>query len=112
MQVAATNPAYLNRTQVPAEVLDHEKEVLSEQAKNEGKPEKIIEKMVMGRIQKYYKENCLVDQEFVKDPDTNITKLLKAHNNAEIRAYARFQLGEGIEKKQENFAEEVKSFIK
>ena len=112
MQVAATNPAYLNRTQVPAEVLDHEKEVLSEQAKNEGKPEKIIEKMVMGRIQKYYKENCLVDQEFVKDPDTTITKLLKAHNNAEIRAYARYQLGEGIEKKQENFAEEVKSFIK
>jgi elongation factor Ts len=112
MQVAATNPAYLNRTQVPADVINHEKEVLSEQAKNEGKPEKIIEKMVMGRIQKYYKENCLVDQEFVKDPDTTITKLLKAHNNAEIRAYARFQLGEGIEKKQENFAEEVKSFIK
>ncbi|MCH4157072.1 MAG: translation elongation factor Ts [Acidaminococcaceae bacterium] len=111
MQVAATNPAYLNRTQVPADVLEHEKEVLSEQAKNEGKPEKIIEKMVMGRIQKYYKENCLVDQEFVKDPDQSITKLLKAHN-AEIRAYARFQLGEGIEKKQENFADEVKSFLK
>ena len=111
MQVAATNPAYLNRTQVPADVLEHEKEVLSEQAKNEGKPEKIIEKMVMGRIQKYYKENCLVDQEFVKDPDQSITKLLKA-NNADIRAYARFQLGEGIEKKQENFADEVKSFLK
>ncbi len=111
MQVAATNPAYLNRTQVPAEVLAHEKEVLSEQAKNEGKPEKIIEKMVMGRIQKYYKENCLVDQEFVKDPDTNITKLLKAHA-AEVRAYARYQLGEGIEKKHEDFAEEVKSFLK
>lgn len=111
MQVAATNPAYLNRTQVPAEILEHEKMVLSEQAKNEGKPEKIIEKMVLGRIQKYYKENCLVDQEFVKDPDQSITKLLKA-NNAEIRAYARFQLGEGIEKKQENFAEEVQSFLK
>ena len=111
MQVAATNPAYLNRTQVPADVLDHEKEVLAEQAKNEGKPEKIIEKMVIGRIQKYYKENCLVDQEFVKDPDQSITKLLKA-NNADIRAYARFQLGEGIEKKQENFADEVKSFLK
>ena len=107
MQVAATNPAYLNRTQVPADVLDHEKEVLAEQAKNEGKPEK----MVIGRIQKYYKENCLVDQEFVKDPDQSITKLLKA-NNADIRAYARFQLGEGIEKKQENFADEVKSFLK
>ena len=111
MKVAATNPAYLNRTQVPADVLDHEKEVLAEQAKNEGKPEKIIEKMVIGRIQKYYKENCLVDQEFVKDPDQSITKLLKA-NNADIRAYARFQLGEGIEKKQENFADEVKSFLK
>lgn len=111
MQVAATNPAYLNRTQVPADILEHEKMVLSEQAKNEGKPEKIIEKMVLGRIQKYYKENCLVDQEFVKDPDQSITKLLKA-NNAEIRAYARFQLGEGIEKKQENFAEEVQSFLK
>ena len=111
MQVAATNPAYLNRTQVPADILEHEKMVLSEQAKNEGKPEKIIEKMVLGRIQKYYKENCLVDQEFVKDPDQSITKLLKA-NNAEIRAYARFQLGEGIEKKQENFADEVQSFLK
>ena len=106
MQVAATNPAYLNRTQVPADVLDHEKEVLAEQAKNEGKPEKIIEKMVIGRIQKYYKENCLVDQEFVKDPDQSITKLLKA-NNADIRAYARFQLGEGIEKKQSDLAAEI-----
>lgn len=111
MQVAAANPSYLERTQVPAAELEHEKEVLAEQAKNEGKPEKIIEKMVMGRINKYYKEVCLVDQDFVKDPDQTISKLLKA-NNAEVLAFARFQLGEGIEKKQEDFAAEVMSQIK
>ena len=111
MHVAAANPSYLERSQVPAAELDHEKEVLAEQAKNEGKPEKIIEKMVMGRINKYYKEVCLVDQEYVKDPDQTIAKLLKA-NNAEVLAFARFQLGEGIEKKQEDFAAEVMSQIK
>ena len=111
MQVAAANPSYLERSQVPAAELEHEKEVLSEQARNEGKPEKIIEKMVLGRINKYYKEVCLVDQEFVKDPDQTIAKLLKA-NNAEVLAFARFQLGEGIEKKQEDFAAEVMSQIK
>jgi len=111
MQVAAANPQYLNRTQVPADVLEHEKEVLSEQARNEGKPEKIIEKMVLGRVQKFYKEVCLVDQEFIKDPDTTITKLLKA-NNADVKNFTRFQMGEGLEKRQENFAEEVKSFVK
>lgn len=111
MQVAAANPSYLNRDQVPAAELEHEKEVLTEQARNEGKPEKIIEKMVMGRIQKYYKEVCLVDQEFVKDPDQTISKLLKA-NNADVVEFARFQLGEGIEKKQEDFAAEVMSQIK
>lgn len=111
MQVAAANPSYLERTQVPAAELEHEKEVLAEQAKNEGKPEKIIEKMVMGRINKYYKEVCLVDQDFVKDPEQTISKLLKA-NNAEVLAFARFQLGEGIEKKQEDFAAEVMSQIK
>ncbi len=111
MHVAAANPSYLERSQVPAAELEHEKEVLAEQAKNEGKPEKIIEKMVMGRINKYYKEVCLVDQEYVKDPDQTIAKLLKA-NNAEVLAFARFQLGEGIEKKQEDFAAEVMSQIK
>lgn len=111
MQVAAANPSYLNREQVPAAELEHEKEVLTEQARNEGKPEKIIEKMVLGRIQKYYKEVCLVDQEFVKDPDQTISKLLKA-NNADVVEFARFQLGEGIEKKQEDFAAEVMSQIK
>ena len=111
MHVAAANPSYLERSQVPAAELEHEKEVLSEQARNEGKPEKIIEKMVLGRINKYYKEVCLVEQEFVKDPDQTIAKLLKA-NNAEVIEFARFQLGEGIEKKQEDFAAEVMSQIK
>lgn len=111
MHVAAANPSYLKREEVPAAELEHEKAVLSEQARNEGKPDKIIEKMVMGRIQKYYKEVCLLDQEFVKDPDQTITKLLKA-NNADVVAFARFQLGEGIEKKQEDFAAEVMAQIK
>ena len=111
MHIAAANPAYLDRTQVPAAELEHEKEVLFEQAKNEGKPEKIIEKMVLGRINKYYKEVCLIDQEFVKDPDQSVGKLLKA-NDAEVLAFTRFQLGEGIEKKQEDFAAEVMSQIK
>lgn len=111
MHVAAANPSYLTRDEVPAAELEHEKEVLAEQAKNEGKPEKIIEKMVLGRINKYYKEVCLVDQEYVKDPDQTISKLLKA-NDAEVLAFARFQLGEGIEKKQEDFAAEVMSQIK
>lgn len=111
MHIAAANPSYLNRDQVPAAELEHEKAVLSEQAKNEGKPEKIIEKMVIGRINKYYKEVCLVDQEFVKDPDYTIAKLLK-ENNASVAEFARFQLGEGIEKKHEDFAAEVMSQIK
>lgn len=106
MQVAAANPGYLNRNQVPAAILDHEKEVLSEQAKNEGKPAKIIEKMVNGRINKFYKEVCLVDQPFVKDPDITIAKLLQA-NKAEVIAFSRFQMGEGIEKRKEDFAAEV-----
>ena len=111
MQVAAAAPQYLNREQVPADVLEHEKAVQSEKARNEGKPEKIIEKMVIGRIQKYYKEVCLVDQDFVKDPDLTVAKLLK-NNNCDVVEFARFQLGEGIEKKQEDFAAEVMSQIK
>ena len=111
MQIAAAKPAYLKREEVPADVLEHEKEVLRQQALNEGKPEKIIEKMVMGRIQKFYKENCLVDQEFVMDPDKTISGLLKEKNAKAIR-FVRYQLGEGIEKKQTDFAAEVQSFIK
>lgn len=110
MQVAAANPSYLDRTQVPSAELEHEKEVLAAEARNEGKPEKIIEKMVLGRINKYYKEVCLVDQEFIRDGDLTISKLLKS-KNAEVARFARYQLGEGIEKKQENFAEEIQKQI-
>lgn len=110
MQIAAANPSYLDRSEVPESELEHEKAVLSEQARNEGKPENIIEKMVIGRINKYYKEVCLVDQEFIRDGDLTISKLLKS-KNAEVVRFARFQLGEGIEKKQENFAEEIQKQI-
>lgn len=106
MQIAAANPSYLDRTQVPQAEIEHEKEVLAVEARNEGKPEKIIEKMVLGRINKYYKEVCLVDQEFIKDGDLTIAKLLKS-KNAEVVRFARFQLGEGIEKKQDDLAAEV-----
>lgn len=111
MQVAAANPQFLNRNEVPDSELEHEKDILTEQARNEGKPENIIAKMVMGRINKYYKEVCLVDQEFIRDGDLIISKLLKS-KNADVARFARFQLGEGIEKKQENFADEVAAFIK
>ena len=110
MQVAAANPQFLNRNEVPASELEHEKEILTEQARNEGKPENIIAKMVIGRINKYYKEVCLVDQEFIRDGDLTISKLLKS-KNADVARFARFQLGEGIEKKKENFAEEVAAFV-
>lgn len=117
MHIAAANPAYISREEVPASELEHEKEVLSEQARNEGKPEKIIEKMVAGRIEKYYKEVCLLDQVFVKDTDKTIAQLVteniaKIGENISIRRFTRYQLGEGIEKKQEDFAAEVMSFVK
>lgn len=117
MHIAATNPSYLKREEVPTAELEHEQAVLAEQAHNEGKPEKIIEKMVAGRIEKYYKEVCLMEQPFVKDPDKTISDLItesiaKIGENISIRRFTRYQLGEGIEKKEENFAEEVMSFVK
>ena len=117
MHIVAANPSYLRREEVPAAELEHEKMVLSEQARNEGKPEKIIEKMVTGRIEKYYKEVCLLEQPFVKDPDKTISDLItesiaKIGENIAIRRFTRYQLGEGIEKKQEDFAAEVMSFVK
>ena len=117
MHIAAANPSYLRREEVPAAELEHEKMVLSEQARSEGKPEKIIEKMVTGRIGKYYKEVCLLEQPFVKDPDKTISDLItesiaKIGENIAIRRFTRYQLGEGIEKKQEDFAAEVMSFVK
>lgn len=106
MQVAAANPSYMERTEVSNEEIEHEKEVLREQARNEGKPEAIIEKMVLGRVNKYYKEVCLADQPFIRDGDISISQLLKS-KGAEVIRFSRFQLGEGIEKKQDNLAEEV-----
>lgn len=112
MQVAAANPLFLNRDSVDQESLEKEKEIYRVQALNEGKPEKIVEKMVMGRIQKYFKEVCLVDQVWVKDGDKTISKLLEEKSKEAgapmtITKFVRFERGEGIEKKEENFAEEV-----
>lgn len=112
MHVAAANPNYLNPEDVPAEEVEHEKEILTIQAQNEGKPEKIIEKMVEGRLKKFYSEICLMEQPFIKDPDKSINDLVKEQimnigENVKIRRFARFEMGEGLEKKEENFAEEV-----
>jgi translation elongation factor Ts len=112
MQVAATNPLFLNRDAVDNESLEKEKEIYRVQALNEGKPENIVEKMVVGRVQKYYKENCLVEQVYVKNPDLTIEKYLKEKSKEvgapiTVTAFVRFEKGEGIEKKEENFAEEV-----
>ncbi len=111
MQIAAARPEYLNEQSVPSERVEKEKEILKAQTMNEGKPEAIAEKIVQGRINKFYSEICLVDQEFVKDPNMKISQLLK-EKNAEIVEFARFEKGEGIEKKEENFAEEVMNQLK
>ena len=106
MQVAAARPEFLDEASVPAERLAKEMEILKAQAMNEGKPENIAEKIVQGRLGKFYGEICLVEQEFVKNPDMKISELLKT-KNAEIVEFARIEKGEGLEKKEENFAEEV-----
>ena len=111
MQIAAARPEYLNREAVPQERLDKEMEILKVQAMNEGKPEAIAEKIVQGRVGKFYSEICLVEQEFVKNPDMKVSELLK-QNNSEVVEFARLEKGEGIEKKEENFAEEVMKQIK
>ena len=111
MQIAAAKPEFINREDVPAERLEKEMEILKVQAMNEGKPEAIAEKIVQGRVGKFYSEICLVDQEFVKNPDMKVKDLL-ASSNAKVINFARFEKGEGIEKKEENFAEEVMKQIK
>ena len=109
MQIAAARPEFLDRASVPADRLAKEMEILKAQAMNEGKPEAIAEKIVMGRINKFYEEICLVDQEFVKDPSQKVSNILK---DAKVVEFARFETGEGIEKKEENFAEEVMKQLK
>lgn len=117
MQIAALNTPYLTRDDVPAEVIDHEKEVMRQQVINEGKPEAIADKIVMGKINKYYKENCLVDQEFVKDNKLTVAQYTKntakeLGGNIDIVKFVRFEKGEGIEKRQDDFAAEVASMVK
>ena len=111
MQIAAARPEYLDRTAVPADRVEKEMEVFKAQAMNEGKPAEIAEKMVQGRIGKFYSEICLLDQEFVKDSSIKVGDLIKS-KGAEIVRFARFEKGEGIEKKEENFAEEVMKQLK
>jgi len=117
MQIAAANPKFVAREEVSQEELDKEREILKAQALNEGKPANIVEKMVEGRLGKYYEEFCLLEQSFIKDPDKTISTLVKEKistigENISIRRFARFELGEGLEKKEENFAEEVMSQVK
>lgn len=117
MQIAAAAPRYVRREEVPAEEVEKEKEILKAQALNEGKPEKIVEKMVEGRINKYYEEHCLLEQAFIKDPDKTINNLLNEKistigENISIRRFVRYELGEGLEKKVDNFVEEVMAQVK
>ncbi len=117
MQVAASNPQYIKKEDVPKDVIEKEKEILKVQAINEGKPENIAEKMVEGRLKKFYKEVCLLEQPYIRDPEISVNDLLnqkiaKIGENITIRRFARFEVGEGIEKKEENFAEEVAKQIK
>jgi len=111
MQIAAARPEYLDRNSVPADRVEKEMEILKAQAMNEGKPAEIAEKMVQGRIGKFYGEICLVEQAFVKDPDIKVQKLVES-KGAKIIRFARFEKGEGLEKREENFAEEVAKQIK
>ncbi len=117
MQIAASNPDYVSREDVPEQVIAHEKEVLRAQALEEGKPEKVIDKMVEGRLDKFYKERCLLEQQFIKDPDKTVQQLIHEHvakigENINVRRFARYELGQGIEKEQADFAAEVMAQIK
>lgn len=117
MQIAAMSPQYVRREDVPTEQIEKEKEILKVQAINEGKPANIAEKMVNGRIEKYYTEICLLEQPFIKDSDKTVEQVVKEKissigENISIRRFVRFEMGEGIEKKEENFAEEVMKQIK
>lgn len=111
MHVAAINPKYVSRNDVPKSVLDHETEVLTEETKNEGKPENIIPKIVEGRLNKFLSEISLADQEFVKDPDQTVAQFVES-KGGKLVDFARFEVGEGIEKQEDNFVEEVMSQIK
>lgn len=117
MQIAAARPEYVRREEVPEEVVAREKEILAAQAANEGKPANIIARMVEGRLEKFYKEVCLLEQPFIKNPDITVQQLItekiaKIGENISVRRFVRYELGEGIEKKQCNLAEEVAAAVK
>ncbi len=117
LHIAALNPLYLTAEDVPADVIDKEKAIYKAQAMNEGKPENIAEKMVEGRLKKYFKDICLMEQPFVKDPDKSVADVVKEiiasiGENIKIRRFVRYQMGEGLEKRSDNFAEEVASQMK
>ncbi|KPV39817.1 translation elongation factor Ts [Alicyclobacillus ferrooxydans] len=117
MHIAAAGPQYVRREEVPADVVEHEKEILKQQTLNEGKPANIVDKIVEGRIDKFFKDICLLEQQFVKNPDKTVEELLKetiAHigENISIRRFARFVVGEGIEKQESNFVEEVMAQVR
>lgn len=112
MHIAASNPKYVDRADVPEKEVNNEKEILKAQALKEGKPEAVVEKMIEGRINKFFAEICLLEQPFIKNPDITIKELLMSKiatigENIVIRRFVRFERGEGIEKKEENFADEV-----
>lgn len=111
MHVAAVNPRYLSREDVPEEEVAHEKEVLKQQALNEGKPEHIVEKMVQGRLNKFFEEICLLEQAFVKDPDVKVRQYAEK-NGCAVKTFVRYEVGEGLEKRSDNFAEEVQQQMK
>ena len=117
MQIAAANPLYVRREEVPQAELDKEREILRQQALNEGKPEKIVDKMVDGRIEKYYKQNCLMDQEYIKDTDKTVSQIITEAvstigENISVRRFVRYEMGEGLAKREDNFVEEVMSQMK
>lgn len=114
MQIAASNPQFVSREEISADEIAKEKEIIRHQALNEGKPEKIVDKMVDGRIEKYYKEVCLLEQPYIKDPDKSVQDLItekisKIGENISVRRFVRFQVAEGIEKKSSDLAAEVEA---
>mgnify|MGYP000646400794 FL=1 len=117
MHIAATNPLYVSKDDVPAEDIEKEKAVLRAQALNEGKPEKIVDKMVEGRISKFYENYCLLEQPFVKDPEKKVSDILNGliatiGEKITVRRFVRYEKGEGLAKKEENFADEVMKQLK
>jgi len=117
MQIAAANPLYLNSEDVPSEVVEHERKILKEQIVNDGKPENIADKIVQGRISKYFKEVCLTQQPFVKDGNMSVAQYVEKTakelgSNIKIDSFVRFERGQGLEKKEDNFADEVAGMIK